>query len=249
MRCYHESKLHSENSFITLTYDEENVPQSGSLVKEDFQKFMKNLRWHNREKTIRFFHCGEYGDENNRPHYHACIFGHDFPDKILWKTVNEIPYYTSEKLGRLWDKGWSTIGEVTFESAAYAARYITKKITGPHAQFHYTREDEKTGEIYNIEPEYTTMSRRPGIGHGWYERFKTDCYPHDFVVLRGVKMQPAKYYLNQLQKEHELTAKKVAAKRQLNKAKNVDKFLPERLRDKEFIQYERLSRLTRGYER
>ena len=73
--------MHEDNCFITLTYDDENIPWDGSLNKQHFQAFMKRLRWHNKEKKIRYFHVGEYGEQLSRPHYHALIFNHDFDDK------------------------------------------------------------------------------------------------------------------------------------------------------------------------
>lgn len=81
--------------------------------------------------------------------------------------------------------------ELTFESAAYAARYITKKISGPEADTHYNVIDLETGEVYSSKiPEFIDMSRRPGIGKPFYEKFKTDIFPSDEVILRGIKMKP-----------------------------------------------------------
>ena len=146
-------------------------------------------------KGIRFFHCGEYGEQNYRPHYHALIFGLDFDDKELYKiSPTGERYYTSKSLSELWPYGFAVIGNVTFESAAYVARYVMKKITGENAEEHYKRIDEETGEVYTVNPEYITMSRRPGIGRGWYDKYWTDVYPGDFVVVRGQKMRPPKFY-------------------------------------------------------
>lgn len=193
VRCMNEASLHSDNCFITLTYDPERLPKYGSLVKSDFQKFMKRLR-KEYGHGIRFFHCGEYGDMFGRPHYHACIFNHDFKDRVLFKVVNDTPCYTSVSLSRLWPSGFSTVGNLTFESAAYVARYCMKKVTGKKAFAHYSVLDTETGEIIQRSPEYVTMSRRPGIGHAWYKRFFSDVYPSDFMISRGVKMKPPRYY-------------------------------------------------------
>lgn len=194
MRCVHEASLYTQNCFITLTYRQDNLPEDFGLRKEHFQKFMKRLRRKYPDQKIRYFHCGEYGDKNLRPHYHACLFNFDFDDKVLFSTRDNIPLYTSNSLSDLWPDGFSTVGAVTFESAAYVARYITKKITGDKAEKAYRRVDPVTGEEYRVIPEYTTMSRRPGIGHAWYKQFKDDCYPSDYLILRGKKMQPPKYY-------------------------------------------------------
>lgn len=198
LRCTHEAQLHSENSFITLTYNKEHLPQLNNntntistLNLRHFQLFMKRLRKKYPFKSIRFFHCGEYGDLNNRPHYHALLFGHDFDDKKHYKTHNDQKYYSSEILDQLWsdpitksNMGFSVIGDLTFDSAAYVARYCLKKITGSNADDYYQ------GRV----PEYATMSRRPGIGQGWLKKFKTDVYPSGFVVHDGRKMSPPKYY-------------------------------------------------------
>ena len=172
MRCVHEASLHKENMFLTLTYDKDHLPASQSLVLEDFQKFMKRYRRY-ANVPLRFFHCGEYGEITFRPHYHSCIFGHSFDDKILWATKNGNRLYTSRALNLLWGKGYCIIGDVTFDSAAYVARYIMKKITGEKAEEHYK----------GRKPEYVTMSRRPGIGKGWYDKWKEDIYPHDYVII------------------------------------------------------------------
>lgn len=193
MRCMHEASLHTDNCFITLTYNDENLPEGGSLQLKHYQDFMKRLR-KRFGSGIRFFHCGEYGEKFSRPHYHACLFNFDFPDKQIFKS-GENNLYTSKALQELWPHGFSTIGDVTFESAAYVARYITKKITGDKAEDHYEILDPRTGELTQRKPEYTTMSRRPGIGKGWFDKYRTDVYPSDEVVLRGGKsMKPPKAY-------------------------------------------------------
>ena len=78
MRCLHEASLYDNNCFITLTFNDEYVMPS--LDKSIFQKFMKRLRRMFPDARIRYFMCGEYGDKLSRPHYHACLFGFDFPD-------------------------------------------------------------------------------------------------------------------------------------------------------------------------
>jgi len=130
VRCMHEAQLHDRNCFITLTYDEAHVPAGFSLRYRDFQLFMKKLRKF-AGHPVRFFMCGEYGGEHSRPHFHACLFGFDFPDKVQFKRVGGgAVIYRSSVLERLWLQGFSTIGAVTFESAAYVARYVMKKLDG-----------------------------------------------------------------------------------------------------------------------
>ena len=147
IRCMHEAQMHEDNCFITLTFNPESLDDRSnpwSLDVRDFQLFMKRLR-KKYGAGIRFYHCGEYGELNKRPHYHACIFGFDFPDKRLWKVTNSgHRLYISESLDELWPFGFCTIGNVTFESAAYVARYIMKKVNGDAAADHYEWIDEDT---------------------------------------------------------------------------------------------------------
>jgi len=244
VRCVHESSLYDRNCFITLTYSDEYLPRDGSLDVAHFQKFMKRLR--KRFGTnIRFFHCGEYGENFGRPHYHACLFNFDFDDKKLWKECNGNKLYTSEALEKLWPMGISSIGEVNFQTAAYVARYIMKKVNGPNAEEHYLRADPDTGEIYSLKPEYTTMSRRPGIGKGWLDKFTSDVYPSDFLVMNGAKMRPPRYYDNQFELVDDKLMSRLKSKRVIEGKKFLDNNTPERLNVREQVQLARLNKLKR----
>jgi len=237
IRCSHEASLHEKNCFITLTYDDKHLPHDSSLNVKHFQDFMKRLRFHN-GPDIRFFHCGEYGEKFKRPHYHACIFNFDFEDKKLWSNRRDVKLYTSEKLAELWPMGFSTIGDVTFESAAYVARYITKKVTGDLAPDHYgTR-----------KPEYTTMSRRPGIGKAWFDKFTSDVYPDDFVVIREKKMKPPKYYDRQFEIAYPSDFGRLKRKRKRDAEIHADNNDYYRLITREQIQQLKFKQLKRGYE-
>jgi len=191
----HEAQLHQNNCFITLTYDDTHLPSDQSLHYRDFQLFIKRLRKRYPTTKISYYMAGEYGENFGRPHYHACIFGLDFHDKKLWKrTSSGSLIYRSADLETLWPFGYSSIGDVNFESAAYVARYIMKKQTGKESLKHYQYSDLETGEIIQMTPEFNKMSLKPAIGKNWYEKYKTDVYPHDYVVLRGQKIKPPKYY-------------------------------------------------------
>lgn len=252
-RCMHEASLHDDNCFVTLTYDPEFVPSDGSLKLDHFQKFMKRLRFKFQDVRIRFFHCGEYGELYGRPHYHVLLFGFDFSDKVYWKSVNDQKYFVSSVLGTyidgkgviksteegLWPYGISTIGAVTFESAAYVARYITKKITGAHAQEFYYE---------GRKPEYVTMSRKPGIGKKWFEKYKDDVFPDDFILVRGKKSRVPKFYSAQYELSDPLEYGKVVARRQIKGEDHEINNTPDRLEIRQFIQYDRISKLRRGFE-
>lgn len=197
--------MHKRNCFITLTFNNEHLPGDRSVNKRHLQLFFKRLR-KKLPGEIRYFACGEYGEQKNRPHYHALIFGYDFPDKELFSTRDGIPLYTSKLLQTVWPFGFSTIGEATFESAAYVARYVMKKRKGDPDQKdkngitnaqHYELVDPVTGEVTNLEPEFALMSRRPGIGKDWLVKYKGDT-DKDYITVRGQKMSLPKYYDNLL---------------------------------------------------
>lgn len=247
VRCVHEASLYERNSFITLTYAPEHLPKDGSLHKEHFQKFMKRLR-KRFGAGVRYFHCGEYGEKNMRPHYHACLFNFDFDDRELWSVRSGVRLFVSKALSDLWPFGFSTVGDVTFESAAYVARYITKKVTGPAADAHYQRLNLSTGEVTSLTPEYTTMSRRPGIGRFWLDKYVSDVYPHDRVVLRGQQFRPPKYYDGIFELADPQTMEEVKWKRQQSRAANWQDCTFERLVAREKHQLLRFSKLIRGYE-
>lgn len=261
-RCVHEASLHECNSFITLTYADEHLPPLGSLVKSHFQKFMKRLRdrvFHYysdlgmEPPVIRYYHCGEYGEQFARPHYHACIFGFDFPDKIIWRvSPSGSNLYRSALLEDLWKFGHSSVGDVTFESAAYVARYVLKKFNGDLANYHYGVVCKDSGEyLGKLQPEYTTMSRRPGIGRDWYDQFKSDIYNEDRLVLSdGQIMRPPRYYDNLFEIEYPSDFANLKARR-IKRAKSPEVAMhstPERLAVREECQSRSVNRLIRSLE-
>ncbi len=191
----HETQMHETSSFLTLTYNDEHLPPDGSLVLAHWQNFAKRVR--KKLGPFRFYHCGEYGDENGRPHYHALMWGHDFSeDRVFFTKHRGNNIYTSSQLDELWTHGFCQIGQISFQSAAYVARYIMKKIHGQQAENHYEGVDFTTGEITELRPEYTTMSRKPGIGKSWFDKYASDVYPDDFVISNGKKARPPAYYDN-----------------------------------------------------
>lgn len=247
MRCLHEASLYDRNSFVTLTYDDSNLPVGGTLKYDDFQKFMKRLRKRVKQ-PVRFYVGGEYGEQLMRPHYHACLFGYDFGDKVYYrKTSSGEKIYTSKLLESLWPYGLSSIGDVTFQSAAYIARYCVQKVTGDLAESHY-RVITDDGEVVDRVPEFNHMSLKPGIGSRWLEKYKTDVYPRDYVVINGVKTKPPKYYDVLFERENPGVFSELVAQRELDgyqerlKGEHSD----ARLCVKEQVQSARLSMLKRS---
>lgn len=201
-RCVNEAACWEDNLFVTLTYNEENLPVNGTLVPRHLQNFMKYLR-NEFGPGIRFYGCGEYGELGNRPHYHLLLFNHEFHDKKLSTIRNGKRVYVSRKLDKLWKKGLHEIGDVTWESAAYVARYCMKKIPEKLDPDHYL----------DREPEFVRMSRRPGIGAYFWEKYKRDILAKDGVVVNKKLLKPPKFYDKLLEKESPKTYEELKTER------------------------------------
>lgn len=206
-----EQLYHQESWFITLTYDDEHLPPAfpvdpatgeilsvhATLVKSDLQKFFKRLRFNSKQR-IRYYACGEYGTQTYRPHYHAIIFGLHLDDlKVIKRNFGGQPYYTSDFISKCWPFGIHIIGRVTFESAAYVARYTMKKATHGYTKDYY----EKAA----IEPEYQVMSLKPGIGFQYYVDHPEMFDFKSFSVSTpsgGVRMYPPEYFRKKWVEDH-----------------------------------------------
>ena len=245
-----------------------------SVDKRDIKLFMKRLRkanvpenpydkdseeedherWHN-ENAIRYYSCGEYGEKNRRPHYHVLVFNYYPPDAQLWEIRNGQRYYISESLSRVWPFGFVTIGDLTFESAAYVARYIMKKVNGDAAEEHYNFKyvDEETGELLDsvqVEPEFTTMSTKPGIASDWFDKYySTDLYNTDSVTYEtNGRRRPGrvpKYYDNKLEKIEPFLHETIKHMRQLQAAAYQENNTPERLHVREAFKQRQIQKLVR----
>lgn len=198
----HEKSQHERNCFVTLTFAEEHYPVSGSIDPRDLQLFMKRLRKQIYPDKVRFFACGEYGDKTGRAHYHALLFGYDPPDKTHWETTKQgHKLYLSKSLQECWPYGLAPIGALTYQSAAYTARYAMKKIGGEQAASHYLRVHPYHGFTTRVRPELLLMSRRPGLGQGWFEKHGRETFTHDSVIVDGRESRPPRFYFNQLSEE------------------------------------------------
>lgn len=252
LRCIHEAKMYDRNCFITLTYADSNLPENMSLRYSDYQAFMKRFKSavrYNEGKHvadgIKFYMCGEYGSRFGRPHYHAIIFNYDFADKVFDSYgSNGDKIYISDFLHKLWPHGvkeQQKIGAVSYQSAAYVARYIMKKITGDDAVAYYG----------DREPEFNHMSN--GIGKKWFEAFHKDVFPGDFVVHDGKKHRVPRFYENLFEAlPYDLPSviamsprEKIKAKRRRAAGKHAADNTPERRRVREKVQKARLEKLKR----
>jgi hypothetical protein len=275
MRCVHEASLHEfdqGNSFITLTYDDDHIPSDWSLNHDHWKLFMKRLRKHFPQK-IKFYMCGEYGnkcqhipsysqltvkhcDQCNvgRPHYHAILFNCSFDDLLATGQDKGVTYYTSPLLEKLWSLGFVQVGEVNFQSCAYVARYVTKKVTGNLAADWYTWIDDY-GELHRIKPEYNSMSRgcrkgETGIAGEWYEKYKTDLWPRDEVPVpgSGVFKKVPRYYESLLEAEDPETHEYVKKERLKYRKMNGHEYTPERLMAKYKVKKAQVNMLKRTLE-
>lgn len=245
IRCMHEAKMHQENCFLTLTYDENNLRSDQSLHKEDFQKFFKRLRKQLYPQSPRYYMCGEYGETTNRPHFHACVFGYRPHDLTIYKTnASGHVLYNSKSLQKIWTAGHAVIGELTFESAAYVARYVLKKVNGKQAEQHYQHMNAY-GEIIQKLPEYNQASLKPAIGKTWLDKYGQYIQEHDFLVVNGRKVKPPKYYDKKLHELQPILTETRKEQRQLNA--NKKDISPDRLAIKELCHEDRVKQLKRKF--
>ena len=238
--------MHSRNSFITLTYDDEHLPPDGGIHKAHWQRFAKRLR--KRVGEFRYYHCGEYGEKTGRPHYHALLFGYQFPDLVPHsRNARGDWLYTSELLEETWraDRRGETgghcyVGDVTFQSARYTAGYVTKKLTGAYA-------DQAYGER---QAPYATMSKHRkghrfgGLGAAFADKYLSDMFPKDFITIEGRRYPIPRYYERWLPPDQ---LEKIREER-IKKASDQDSSY-ERLKERERVAMRRDESSTRSRQR
>lgn len=273
LRCTHEAQMHEHNQFVTLTYNDPSLPENYSLDHLHFQKFIRALR-QGTGKKIRYYMCGEYGNicpahghwvehpipdkpetpqcgtcRTGRPHYHAILFGLELPDRYLWYVRNGNRMYRSPTLEKYWHRGNSECTDVTFQSSGYVARYCLKKQNGEYALRTYGILDPDTGEISQdeiIKPPYTCMSLKKGIGETWYEKYKSDLFPHDYAITPDGRQTPVPaYYRRLLEAENPKLSEKLRKARVEKARLNTDNS-DSRLAVREHCQQEKAKRLIRS---
>lgn len=208
---------------------------------------MKRLRKSSKVR-VRFFVCGEYGEQLSRPHYHACLFGYDFPDKVPVSYLSTSQKsWRSSSLERLWPHGHVHLGSLNVRSAAYAARYVLKKVTGSNAVPYYRRVDND-GVSHDLVPEFARMSLRPGIASAWFEKFQGDVSTFDYVVHEGKKFSVPKYYDRLLERSDPDLLASWKEDRELRALPFRPDGSPDRLLVRETVEAARLKTLTRNLE-
>ena len=243
IRAVHESTKSTNNCFITLTYNRDNLPDNESINTRDVVLFMKRLRKRFPLTQFKTFGCAEYGEQLNRPHYHICIFGFDFPDKTFWRyssndwSKEKWQVYRSATLEKLWPFGFSEIGSLTYESAAYVARYVTKKISGKDKDEHYGTK----------LPERLIVNSK-GIGLEWLKKYHHEVLQNDGVLHKGIIQKIPRYYQKKLEEFYPSEFELVKNKRK-DKIKEIDKDATEqRLNVRERIQNLKATKHVRSYE-
>lgn len=215
LRLTNELKTFPDAIFLTLTYDEEHLPENNTLDPNHLRQFMKNLRYKYKgvkavvmpsgetQKPIRFWGCGEYGSKSGRAHYHVILFNIKVwdkePDPIQPVSHSGENQYTSQAITKIWNKGRISFGSVTAESCNYVARYTLKKVNGAKKDEHYSRllihetVDPETGElifeeeVIQIQQEFSAQTTQPGIGYFYYQQYKDNIVGGDFIVQRNKK--------------------------------------------------------------
>lgn len=247
IRVCHEMKYHARNCWLTLTYDDHHVSKDGQLVPGDLKKFIKALRKHF-GPGVRYFACGEYGDQLSRPHFHICLFDVDFgQDRREVKKRNEFPVFRSETATKLWGRGHVEIGLLTRKSAGYTARYIMKKINGDMAETHYAKFNPATQEMYLLIPEFIRVSTRPGLGYRFFDDHKDgNWFDRDSCILEGKEFPIPKYYDKLMERYNPERMAAVKAKRIAKAlARDPNEQSDSRLRVREEVKQAMTSTLSR----
>lgn len=244
-RIVHEAQTSGLSSFLTLTYDEDHIPDDRSVSKREIQLFIKRLRKKLGSLKIKYFACGEYGEtRGQRPHYHLIILGFDFPDREYWsRTGTGNINYRSKLLESCWDKGFSTVGEVTFQSAGYVARYSMKKQADKSA---YELVNTETGEVEKCAEEFVTMSQ--GIGKDWWNKYYMDTHK-DYLNINGHKNKVPRYYDKQMEKKNPEKLAKIKEKRMSTAAELQNKETDGLRRQRNIVRQAQSKMLIRGIEK
>lgn len=250
VRIMHQTQMEADSCFLTLTYDDAHLPSDRSLHVEHPQAFIKSLR--RKIRPFKYFLCGEYGGETLRPHYHLCLMGEDFHkdrETYRYATPNGHPLFTSATVNAAWPHGThNLIGALTTESACYVASYVNKKFKGPNTDNRYKTlfiEEDGTAEIHQLKPEFATMSRRPGLGSTWFDKYHKEVYPADEVILNGRPRRPPKYYDSLLEKLDPKLHHQIKRQRITEGNKHLENNTAERLAVREHVALARQGPVTR----
>lgn len=211
IRIMHEASNYDKKVFLTLTYNDEHLPSDLSLQKKDVQDFLKRFRKRLEPTKIRYFACGEYGDQFGRPHYHLIIFGVDVHDSRVFK---ELHYDIHKKHYQChcpaWEFGFCTVAEVNEARCAYVAKYCVKKVNGKMADDYYQ----------GRQPEFCLTSQ--GLGLKYVQKHLSRLKNDNFVSIRGTKFPLPRYYVDKIYSEAEKFKRKMELLREQGQRLNDD---------------------------
>lgn len=224
VRCMFESQYHEQSIFVTLTYADTHLPFgnfvdangeifSSSLSLYDIQAFLKRLRERLDRlygSKIRIFYCGEYGELNHRPHYHAIIFGFPLAAKLNFEYSQDgFNYYTSPDIESCWSDrfgvsmGFHVVSDFSYDTAAYTARYIMKKQKGKSLSYLHTSYPDGFSPLVNP---FAHQSTKPGLGYLYFKEHKDEIYTYDSIYyqkdFRVFKSKPPRYFDKLYDLEH-----------------------------------------------
>lgn len=266
IRCFHEAQLHTEfyeepvtkvtteipnNCVVTLTYNDEHLPEDGLLKHDDFQRFMKRLRKRRLARgdksPVRYFMCGEYGGKTHRPHYHTILFGESFDDRYN----HDDEHQSSYELDEIWTQktdamavatniGIATVDCFSFAGAAYVAGYVAKKhVPGHLGPIRETVQADGTRIFLPIAPEYRKMSTHPGLGAEWILKPENlaAVYENDCVKIAEWTFHPPAYYDTLFQRTYPKLFTDVLANRYNGMSQHAEDWSQQRCASAEIIAF------------
>lgn len=245
VRCMCEAQLYDHNVFVTLTYEGDVNP---SLNYSDFQAFMRRVRY--AKPGVRFYMCGEYGGNYGRPHFHALLFNCWFSPRVVIRQLDSgFTLYRSPELEALWPHGFSSIGDVSLQSAGYVARYAAKSAHAGHDGKRRSVKlgfvDAETGEFDPFVPEFNRMSLKPGIGAEWFAKYRAEVFGDgrlDRIVIDGMEQKPPRYFKKELARVDAFADEYVDFLRSTKLTVDMVKDdTPDRRRSKELVAISKLS--------
>jgi len=178
-RCVLHSSLYIHNMFLTCTYDESLDGYHNDFVYKDIQDFKKRLRsyvWRNFGKRIEVFNVHEYG-KNGKKHWHLIVFNFNFEDREVHTWKDGRPLFKSGELSKLWDHGFSTIGDVSEASSLYQAQYMEKDFVNG-----------------NVTSSKKSHSKHSGLGRPYFLKHYSQVLRLGYIPFSGRKLPVPRYF-------------------------------------------------------
>lgn len=192
VRIYMEKCIEKpfKSYFITLTYNEQNLPTIAGrpcFDKYHISRFLDSVRHRLRlfGLTLRYFGTCEYGEEGFRPHYHFIMFlyrsGDTFSENV--QVFRDRHFFNKEIVGRYWQYGFTYDGTVTGESIMYCTAYALKDDEAL----------ERDWRGFEQGRPFRVFSLRPGLGltnkclEWWHDYVFNDGQPRTSISIKGAR--------------------------------------------------------------